>query len=57
MVGLVLGFALHSMIADFFSDIALKLEHSFALGDHIKLDTGVDGEVVSMASASVRSGG
>jgi small-conductance mechanosensitive channel len=48
VAGLVLGFALRSMIADFFSGTALNLERSFSLGDHIKLDTGVDGEVVEI---------
>jgi small-conductance mechanosensitive channel len=48
VVGLVLGFALRSMIADFFSGIALNLERSFSIGDHIKLETGVDGEVVEI---------
>jgi small-conductance mechanosensitive channel/CRP-like cAMP-binding protein len=48
VAGLVLGFALRSMIADFFSGIALNLERSFSIGDHIKLEAGVDGEVVEI---------
>ncbi len=38
VVGLVLGFALQNMIADFFSGIALNLEHSFAVGDRVKIE-------------------
>jgi small-conductance mechanosensitive channel len=48
VAGLVLGFALRGMIADFFSGIALNLDRSFSLGDHIKLDTGAEGEVVEI---------
>ncbi len=38
VVGLVLGFALQNMIADFFSGIALNLERSFAVGDRVKIE-------------------
>jgi hypothetical protein len=46
VMGLVLGFALCSMIADFFSGIALNIERSFPLGDRMELETGERGEVV-----------
>ena len=48
VVGLVLGLALRSMIADFFSGIALNLERSFAIGDYIQLERGEGGEVVEI---------
>lgn len=38
VIGLVLGFALQNMIADFFSGIALNLERSFAVGDRVKIE-------------------
>lgn len=49
VVGLVLGFALQNMIADFFSGIALNLERSFAVGDRIKIEgSDLTGDVVEI---------
>ena len=48
VVGLVLGLALRSMIADFFSGIALNLERSFMIGDYIQLEKGERGEVIEI---------
>jgi small-conductance mechanosensitive channel/CRP-like cAMP-binding protein len=49
MVGLVLGFALQHMIADFFSGIALNLERSFAIGDRVKIeDSELTGDIVEI---------
>ncbi|PON13107.1 hypothetical protein C2W62_36105 [Candidatus Entotheonella serta] len=48
-VGLVLGFALQNMIADFFSGIALNLERSFAVGDRVKIEgSDLTGDVVEI---------
>ncbi len=35
----VAGFALQRMIADFFAGIALSLEHPYAIGDWLQLET------------------
>ena len=49
VVGLVLGFALQNMIADFFSGIALNLERSFAVGDRVKIEgSDLTGDVVEI---------
>ena len=45
VVGIVLGFALQRMISDFFSGIAMGMEHPFRVGDWIEVD-GVAGQVV-----------
>lgn len=45
VVGIVLGFALQRMISDFFSGIAMGMEHPFRVGDWIDVD-GVAGQVV-----------
>ncbi len=49
VAGLVLGFALQNMIADFFSGIALNLERSFAVGDRVKIEgSELTGDVVEI---------
>ncbi len=49
VVGLVLGFALQNMIADFFSGIALNLERSFAVGDRVRIEgSDLTGDVVEI---------
>jgi len=45
VVGIVLGFALQRMISDFFSGIAMGMEHPFRVGDWIEVD-GVTGKVI-----------
>ncbi len=44
VLGIVLGFALQKMISDFFSGIALSMEHPFRVGDWIEIE-GVAGRV------------
>ena len=53
VVGVVLGFALQNMIADFFSGIAISLEGPFKRGEWIKVDDLV-GEVVEVNWRSTR---
>ncbi len=53
VVGVVLGFALQNMIADFFSGIAISLEGPFKRGEWIKVDDMV-GEVVEVNWRSTR---
>lgn len=49
IVGLVLGFALRNMIADFFSGIALNLERSFAVGDRVQIEgSDLTGDIVEI---------
>jgi len=51
VLGLVLGFALKSLIADFFSGVALSLDPPFKLGDWVKLELGggpIYGQVIEM---------
>jgi small-conductance mechanosensitive channel/CRP-like cAMP-binding protein len=49
VLGLVLGVALRDMIADFFSGIALNLEHSFAVGDRVQLEgSDLTGDIVEI---------
>jgi small-conductance mechanosensitive channel/CRP-like cAMP-binding protein len=49
VVGLVLGFALRNMIADFFSGIALNLERSFTVGDRVQIEgSDLTGDVVEI---------
>ena len=49
VVGLVLGFALRDMIADFFSGIALNLERSFAVGDRVQIEgSDLTGDIVEI---------
>lgn len=49
VVGLVMGFALRNMIADFFSGIALNLERSFAVGDRVKIEgSDLTGDIVEI---------
>ena len=38
VLGIVLGFALQKMISDFFSGIALSMEHPFRVGDWIEIE-------------------
>ena len=45
VLGIVLGFALQRMISDFFSGIAMGMEHPFRVGDWIEVD-GVTGKVI-----------
>lgn len=46
VVAIVLGFALQSTLADLFSGIALNLERPFRVGDWLKLDSGIIGQIV-----------
>ncbi len=46
VVAIVLGFALQSTLADLFSGIALNLERPFRVGDWLKLDSGIVGQIV-----------
>jgi small-conductance mechanosensitive channel/CRP-like cAMP-binding protein len=49
VVGLVLGFALRNMIADFFSGIALNLERSFSVGDRVQIEgSDLTGDIVEI---------
>jgi hypothetical protein len=49
VVGLVLGFALRNMIADFFSGIALNLERSFTVGDRVRIENSeLTGDIVEI---------
>ena len=43
-----MGFALQNTLSDVFSGIALNMEHPFRQGDWIRLDTGLEGEVVEI---------
>lgn len=47
-VGVIIGLAVRDMIADVFAGLALSVEHPFRVGDFIRLETGGEGEVVSM---------
>lgn len=44
----VVGFAVRSLIADLFYGMALAAERPFRIGDWVRLDDGVEGEVVEM---------
>jgi small-conductance mechanosensitive channel/CRP-like cAMP-binding protein len=42
----IIGFAIHGMIADVFSGLALHVERPFAIGDWIELGSGIAGKVI-----------
>lgn len=44
--GVVLGFALRSLIADVFTGLAINLDRSFLIGDWVKVNEGVSGIVI-----------
>jgi len=48
VVGLVVGLALQSMIADVFSGIIINIEQPFKIGDFVELDDGFIGKVVEI---------
>ena len=50
----IIGFALRDMLASLFSGIALNIEHPFAIGDWIGLDTGDVGQVVEVSWLTTR---
>jgi small-conductance mechanosensitive channel/CRP-like cAMP-binding protein len=53
-VGVVLGFALRDMIADFFSGIAINLEEPYLIGETIGLDDGFIGRVTEITWRTTR---
>lgn len=53
-VGVVLGFALRDMIADFFSGIAINLEEPYLIGETIGLDDGFIGRVAEITWRTTR---
>lgn len=53
-VGVVLGFALRDMIADFFSGIAIDLEEPYRLGETISLEGGFIGRVTEITWRTTR---
>lgn len=48
VVAVVLGFALQSTLADVFAGIALNFEHPFRVGDWIRIEPDIEGEVIEM---------
>jgi small-conductance mechanosensitive channel/CRP-like cAMP-binding protein len=42
----IIGFAIHGMIADVFSGLALHVERPFAIGDWIELGSGIAGKII-----------
>ena len=44
--GVVLGFALRSLIADVFTGLAINLDRSFIIGDWVQVNEGVSGVVI-----------
>ncbi len=44
--GVVLGFALRSLIADVFTGLAINLDRSFVIGDWVQVNEGVSGVVI-----------
>jgi small-conductance mechanosensitive channel/CRP-like cAMP-binding protein len=54
VVGVVLGFALRDMIADFFSGIAINLEEPYLIGETISLESGFIGRVTEISWRTTR---
>lgn len=54
VVGVVLGFALRDMIADFFSGIAINLEEPYLIGETISLESGFIGRVTEIGWRTTR---
>jgi small-conductance mechanosensitive channel/CRP-like cAMP-binding protein len=50
----IIGFAIHGMIADVFSGIALHVERPFAIGDWIELASGIAGKITEANWRAVR---
>lgn len=48
VVAVVLGFALQSTLADVFAGIALNFEHPFRVGDWIRIEPDIEGEVIEI---------
>ncbi|NND64941.1 MAG: mechanosensitive ion channel family protein, partial [Gammaproteobacteria bacterium] len=48
LVTLVVGFAIRDMIADFFSGLAINLEHPYRIGDWLEIEPGLVGQVTEL---------
>lgn len=57
VIGIVLGFALRSMIADIFTGLAINIEQTYKIGEWIVLEDGVEGcvEEINWRTTSIRT--
>jgi len=54
IVGIVIGLALQTTLANIFGGIALIADRSFKIGDFVELDTGEPGEIIDVGLRSTR---
>jgi len=54
IVGIVIGLALQTTLANIFGGIALIADRSFKIGDFVELDTGETGEIIDVGLRSTR---
>lgn len=56
-IGIVLGFALRSMIADVFTGLAINIEQTYRIGEWIVLESGLEGcvEEINWRTTSIRT--
>ena len=54
IVGIIIGLALQTTLANVFGGIALIADRSFKIGDFIKLDSGETGEIIDVGLRSTR---
>ncbi|HAS39942.1 MAG TPA: hypothetical protein DCS93_05655 [Microscillaceae bacterium] len=57
VIGIVLGFALRSMIADIFTGLAINIEQTYRIGEWIVLESGLEGcvEEINWRTTSIRT--
>ncbi|EAY30496.1 mechanosensitive ion channel family protein [Microscilla marina] len=57
VIGIVLGFALRSMIADIFTGLAINIEQTYKIGEWIVLEGGLEGcvEEINWRTTSIRT--
>lgn len=57
VIGIVLGFALRSMIADIFTGLAINIEQTYRIGEWIVLEDGMEGcvEEINWRTTSIRT--
>ena len=57
VIGIVLGFALRSMIADVFTGLAINIEQTYRIGEWIVLESGLEGcvEEINWRTTSIRT--
>lgn len=57
VIGIVLGFALRSMIADIFTGLAINIEQTYKIGEWIILEGGIEGcvEEINWRTTSIRT--